>query len=87
LSKLIKTREMIKKHQLTVDFPEFEAKIHELKVSDNHFKKLFEEYDTLDHDVYRIESDAEPASDDTLNNLRVERVRVKDEIYAYLKEN
>jgi uncharacterized protein len=78
---------MIKKHQLTVDFPEFEAKIHELKVSDNHFKKLFEEYDTLDHDVYRIESDAEPASDDTLNNLRVERVRVKDEIYAYLKEN
>ena len=78
---------MIKKHQLTVDFPEFEAKIHELKVSDNHFKKLFEEYDTLDHDVYRIESDTEPASDDTLNNLRVERVRVKDEIYAYLKEN
>lgn len=78
---------MIKKHQLTVDFPEFEAKIHDLKVSDNHFKKLFDEYDNLDHEVYRIETDSEPASDDTLNNLRVERVRVKDQIYAYLNQD
>lgn len=78
---------MITKHQLTVDFPEFETKIHDLKVSDNHFKKLFDEYDTLDHEIYRIESDAEPASDDTLNTLRVERVRIKDEIYAYLSNN
>lgn len=78
---------MIKKHQLTADFPEFEAKIHDLKVSDNHFKKLFDEYDNLDHEVYRIETDSEPASDDTLNNLRVERVRVKDQIYAYLNQN
>lgn len=78
---------MITKHQLTVDFPEFETKIHDLKVNDNHFKNLFEEYDRLDHEIYRIETDTEPASDDTLNNLRVERVRVKDEIYAYLNEN
>jgi hypothetical protein len=78
---------MIKKHQLAVDFPEFEAKIHDLKVSDNYFKKLFDEYDNLDHEVYRIETDSEPASDNTLNNLRVERVRVKDQIYAYLNQN
>ena len=78
---------MIKKHQLTVDFPEFETKIHDLKVSDNHFKKLFEEYDKLDHEVYRIETNTEPASDETLNNLRMERVRIKDEINAYLKQN
>ncbi len=78
---------MITKHQLTVDFPEFEVKIHDLKVNDNHFKNLFEEYDKLDHEIYRIETDSEPASDDVLNNLRIERVRVKDEIYAYLNQN
>ena len=78
---------MIKKHQLAVDFPEFEVKIHDLKVSDNHFKKLFDEYDNLDHEIYRIETDSEPASDDTLNSLRVERVRIKDQIYAYLNQN
>ncbi|WP_264558159.1 YdcH family protein [Flavobacterium sp. N2270] len=78
---------MIKKHQLAVDFPEFEAKIHDLKVNDNHFKNLFDQYDELDHEIYRIETDAEPASDDVLNNLRVERVRIKDEIYAYLNKD
>lgn len=78
---------MIKKHQLAVDFPEFEEKIHILKVEDRHFKDLFEKYDELDHEIYRIETDTEPASDDTLNHLRVERVRIKDEIYNYLNNN
>lgn len=78
---------MIKKHQLAVDFPEFEEKIHTLKVEDNHFKDLFEKYDELDHEIYRIETDTEPASDDTLNHLRVERVRIKDDIYNYLNNN
>lgn len=80
-------RSMITKHQLIVDFPEFETKIHDLKVSDHHFKNLFEKYDRLDHEIYRIETDTEPASDDILNNLRIERVHIKDEIYAYLSTN
>ncbi|CAM3613360.1 YdcH family protein [Flavobacterium gelidilacus] len=78
---------MIKKHNLAEAFPEFEQKIHTLKVEDNHFKILFDKYDELDHEVYRIETDTEPASDEALNDLRVERVRLKDEIYNYLKEN
>lgn len=78
---------MIKKHQLTNDFPEFETKINDLKVNNAHFKKLFESYDELDHEIYRIESDAEPASDEALNNLRLERVKLKDEIYNFLQQN
>jgi uncharacterized protein YdcH (DUF465 family) len=78
---------MIKKHNLSEAFPEFEEKILKFKVDDNHFKNLFNKYDELDHEIYRIESDAEPATDDTLNELRVERVRLKDEIYVYLNKN
>ena len=78
---------MIKKHVLTEAFPEFEEKINVLKVENNHFKKLYDSYDELDHEVYRIESDAEPASDEALNKLRMERVRLKDEIYQFLTEN
>lgn len=78
---------MIQKHNLAEAFPEFENKIYTLKVDDNHFKNLFDKYDELDHEIYRIEIDAEPASDDTLNKLRVERVSLKDEIYQYLKNN
>lgn len=55
-----------------------------LKVEDAHFKKLFDEFDELDHEIYRIESDAEPAADETLNDLRVKRVHLKDGIYQYL---
>lgn len=78
---------MIKKHNLAEAFPEFEEKIHKYKVEDSRFKNLFEKYDELDHEIYRIETDTEPASDYTLNELRVERVRLKDEIYNYLNTN
>lgn len=77
---------MFKKHPLTEEFPEFEAKIHEMKVENEHFKKLFEAYDEVDHEIYRIESDAEPASDETVNQLRINRLRLKDELYHMLKE-
>lgn len=78
---------MFKKHPLTDEFPEFEAKIHDLKVDNEHFKKLFDEYDEVDHEIYRIESDAEPASDETANQLRITRLRLKDELYHMLKES
>jgi uncharacterized protein YdcH (DUF465 family) len=76
---------MIQKHQLIEEFPEHADRIHELKENSAHFKKLFDEYDNLDHDVYRIETDTEPASDDTLNKLRGERVKLKDELYHLIQ--
>ena len=78
---------MITKHILTQEFPEYETKISHLKVENAHFKKLFHEFDELDHEIYRIESDSEPASDDTLNDLRKKRVHLKDEIYQFLTNN
>ena len=75
---------MIAKRSLTKEFPEFEMKINTLKIEYNHFKKLFTEFDELDHEIYRIESDAEPASDETLRDLRLKRVQLKDEIYQFL---
>ena len=78
---------MFKKHPLTEEFPEFAEKIHQLKIEDEHFKKLFDEYDEVDHEIYRIESDAEPASDETANQLRITRLRLKDEMYHMLKDS
>ena len=78
---------MITKHYLTQEFPEYETKISHLKTEDEHFKKLFHQFDELDHEIYRVESDAEPASDDALNDLRKKRVHLKDEIYQFLVNN
>ena len=78
---------MITRHNLTKDFPEFADKIHELKTHNAHFKKLFDNYDEIDHEIYGIETDTEPSSDATLNQLRSERVRLKDEIFDFLSNN
>lgn len=78
---------MLKKHPLQEEFPEFESKINDLKVSNEHFKKLFETYDEVDHEIYRVESDTEPASDEAANQLRIKRLHLKDEIYKFLQDN
>ena len=70
---------MVSKHILTQEFPEYETKISNLKVENAHFKKLFHEFDELDHEIYRIESDSEPASDEALNDLRKKKISIVHE--------
>lgn len=78
---------MITKHTLTSDFPEFTEQIHTLKIENAHFKKLFASYDEIDHKIYNSETNTEPTSDEILNQMRIERVKIKDEIYNFLKNN
>ncbi len=75
----------MEKHDLRHEFPEFEEKIHHLKVNNHHFKKLFDEYHEVTNEVHRIESGAESTTDEVLNELRMKRVHLKDELYEMLK--
>jgi uncharacterized protein YdcH (DUF465 family) len=75
----------MEKHDLRHEFPEYEAKIHELKISDMHFKKLFDEYHEINNEIHRIETGAEVTSDEVLNVLRINRLELKDQLYAMLK--
>lgn len=75
----------MQKHSIVQEFPAFQNKIHELKMSDAHFRKMFEEYHEIDHQIHSIESGAQPTTDEHLNELRSKRVHLKDAIYAYLK--
>jgi uncharacterized protein YdcH (DUF465 family) len=77
----------MEKHDILHEFPEWKEKIHALKVSDHHFRKLFEDYHENDHAIHRIESGAEIANDDYLNDLRKKRVILKDELFAFLNRN
>ena len=72
-------------HNLVQEFPELQESIHRLKTTDNHFSRLFDEYDTIEHAVHRIESGAEVASDEWLEQLKKERLRLKDILYRLLK--
>lgn len=72
-------------HELPEEFPEYAEKIHELKTNDAHFAKLFDEYHEVNGAVHRAETDVEPASDDHIAELRKQRLKLKDELFALLK--
>lgn len=57
-------------HDLVHEFPEYREKIHNLKMTNGHFKKLFDNYHKIDKEVYRVENDIEPASDTTMEDLK-----------------
>lgn len=71
-------------HELAQEFPEHADRMHALKGSDAHFAKLFEEYHTANRAVHAAETNVKPTSDDHLAELRKDRMRLKDEIYAVL---
>jgi len=74
----------MEKHDLRHEFPELEEKIHTLKTSDAHFRKLFDEYHEVNNATHRIENGAETVSDEVLNDFRMKRVKLKDELYEIL---
>lgn len=73
-------------HDLIHEFPEFREKIHELKVSNSHFAKLFDEYHKVDHEVRRIEQELETPSDEYTEELKKKRLYLKDELFEMLKQ-
>jgi uncharacterized protein YdcH (DUF465 family) len=77
----------MEKHDLHHEFPELNEKIHSLKVSDNHFRKLFDQYHEINNAIHRIETGAEVVADEVLNDYRLKRVHLKDELYELLTKN
>ncbi len=75
------------KHDLLHEFPEYRDKIHDLKLGNSHFAKLFDEYHEVDHEVHRIETGVENTSDDYLEERKKLRLYLKDELYRLLKED
>ena len=73
-------------HEIPEDFPEYKDKIHDLKMNNGHFARLFEEYHELNREIHRIEAAGVNTSDEEFENLKLVRIRLKDEIYQMLHE-
>lgn len=76
----------LEKHDLAHDFPESREAIHTLKTTDQHFAKLFETYNDLDHEVYRIEQGVETTSDEYLEEQKKKRISLKDQLYSMIRD-
>jgi uncharacterized protein YdcH (DUF465 family) len=72
-------------HDLASEFPEFKERMHTLKMENAHFAKLFEAYHVVNRDVIRMEQEAQVVSDETLEDAKKNRLKLKDELYAMLK--
>lgn len=74
----------IENHSLINEFPEHKDTIHDLKLSDRHFHRLFDEYDEATHTIYRYETGTEATSDEHLEELKKQRLHLKDQLYAII---
>lgn len=76
---------ILQKHDLHHEFPEFNDEIHYLKMNDNHFSRLFEQYHEINQEVQRIEQGVENTSDEYLEQKKKERLKLKDDLFIMLK--
>jgi uncharacterized protein YdcH (DUF465 family) len=72
-------------HPIYREFPEHRDVIKRLKGSDDHFRKMFDEYHLLDDSVYRIEEEIDFATDQEIEELKMRRARLKDYIYHLIR--
>ncbi len=75
----------MERHDLVHDFPEYREKILALQNQSNRFRKLADEYHDTDNHIYRVEEGITPTTDEHLNELRMKRVHLKDELYKMLQ--
>ena len=78
--------QLIEHHDLVHEFPEYKERIHQLKMDNAHFAKLFEEYDELNRKIETLEKNDLPITDEHAESLKKERLALKDQLYTLLQE-
>jgi len=68
-------------HSLAVEFPELADAVHRLKADNAHFARLLAEHDAIDQKIARDEQKIEVLNDETLHELKQQRLKLKDELY------
>jgi uncharacterized protein YdcH (DUF465 family) len=71
-------------HELAEEFPDAVEKMRELKMNNAHFARLFDEYHDVNRSIHRAETNIEPTDDFHMEDMRKQRMRLKDEIYGML---
>ena len=67
-------------------FPEFRDLISKLKTEYAHFARLFDKHNELDQKIKNFESGIEIATGSEIEVLKKEKLAIKDELYAILRQ-
>ena len=73
-------------HSLANELPEFKEEIHELKMNDAHFRKLFDEYHFLTREIENMEQEIVLATTMEEEEFKKRRLLLKDTLFDYLKK-
>ena len=71
-------------HDLAHEFPQLIGKIRSLKLTSARFLHLFNDYDTINHAIIKIEQDGGAISDEAMVDMKKKRLKIKDDIYQML---
>lgn len=71
-------------HGLLADFPDMRDAIEALQAHNAHFARLAASYGRLTGKVENLEEHDMPVADFTLEDMKKQRVKLKDEIYHML---
>ena len=63
---------------------EYKNEIHELKLSNAHFAKIFEKHNALDQKIEDVEAERTILTDVELETLKKEKLLLKDEAYKMI---
>ena len=74
----------IEHHSLVNEFPEHRERLHALKLKDLHFARMVDAYHELDQAIVRAEDGVELLGSAALEDLKKQRLALKDTIYARL---
>lgn len=67
-------------------FPEYRERITQLKGHDVHFTRLFDKHNELDQRIKNMEAHIEPGSQLEIEQLKKEKLGLKDQLYAILQK-
>ena len=67
-------------------FPEYRELITQLKTSDHHFGRLFDAHNSMDQKIKNMESHIEVGSPEKIEQLKKEKLLLKDQLYGILRK-
>ncbi len=77
----------IEHHPFVSQNPQWQEKIHELKLKNTHFARMLREYEGIDKEICRSEDGVQGylMSDTDLENLKKERLHLADSLISMIK--
>ena len=67
-------------------FPEYRDLVTQLKTTDRHFLRLFDQHNELDQKIKNMEAAISSASHEEIERLKKEKLSLKDQLYSVLKK-